>query len=107
MDDNSTEVTYEIGWTKFMRTLVVIFNGLAFIGINTVIAINSDDFDASLFSIILTLNGFLVLGNLWVLTTNWVTKRIVNQRFKDEFEIGVADEWEKLAASIVTKSPSR
>jgi hypothetical protein len=26
-----------------------------------------------------------------VLTVNWVIKRIVNQRFKHEFEIGVED----------------
>lgn len=107
LDDNSTEVTYKIGWTKFMKNLSILFNVLAFIGINAVIAINSDNFDTPLLPIVLTLNGFLVFGNLWVLTVNWVTKRIVDQRFKDEFEIDVEDEWEKLAKSIVTKPPSR
>jgi hypothetical protein len=50
-------------------------------------------------SSLLTINGFLAFGCLWVAIINWTTKRIVDQRFKEEFEIGVVDEWEKLAAS--------
>jgi len=49
-------------------------------------------------TLFLTLNGFLIFGCLWVLTINWITKRIINQRFRDEFEIGMEDEWEKLAS---------
>lgn len=86
-DHKSTEVTYEIGWRKFMRNLFIVFNVLAFIGINTVAIVNTENFDTSLLSILLTLNGFLIVGNLWVFMTNWVTKRIINQRFKEEFEI--------------------
>ena len=48
---------------------------------------------------LLTINGFMIFAGLWGLTINWLTKRIVNKRFKEEFEIGVVDEWEKLAAS--------
>lgn len=107
LDDNSTEVTYDIGWTRFMRNLFIVLNSLVFIGINTFVIINRDLFDIPRLYVLLTLSGFWVSGNLFVLTVNWVTKKTVDQRFREEFEIGVEDEWVKLANSIVTKPPSR
>ena len=95
-DNNSTEVTFEVGLSKFTRNFSFVFGGLIFIGINTFFVVIRDKVDISIF---LTINGFLAFGCLLGLTTNWVTKKIVNQRFKEEFEIGVEDEWEKLADS--------
>jgi hypothetical protein len=97
-DKNSTEVTYTVGWTKFMKTLFIVFPILTFIGLNTVLIVISKNSDYSLLSL-LAINGFLAFGCLWVAIVNWTTKRIVDQRFKQEFEIGQEDEWEKLAAS--------
>lgn len=101
LDKNATEVTYEVGWTKFMTNLFIAFISIAFVGINTVILINRDNFGFPLQSVLLTFNGFLIFGCIWVRGVNWVLKKIVNQRFKVEFEIGVEDEWEKLASSNV------
>jgi hypothetical protein len=98
-DNNSTEVIYTIGLTKFMKNLTIVFACFAFILFNTVIIVNGDNFKEPFLSVILTINGFMVFAGLWGLTINFLTKRIVNQRFKEEFEIGVVDEWEKLAAS--------
>ena len=39
-DNNSTEVTYELGWTNLMKGFFIIFNCLAFIGINIFIFVN-------------------------------------------------------------------
>ena len=75
-DNNSTEVIYELGWTKFMRSFFIVFNCIAFIGINVFIIANRNNFDPSLFSIILTINGLLVFANLWGLALNWVTKKM-------------------------------
>jgi hypothetical protein len=99
-DNNSTEVIYTIGVTKFMRNLTIVFACFSFILFNTVIIVNGDNFKEPFLSVILTINGFIIFAGLWGLTINFLTKRIVNQRFKEEFEIGVVDEWEKLAASI-------
>lgn len=106
LDNKWTDISYEIGWTKFMRNLFIAFNGIVFIGFNTFIILNVNHFDTRLLSILLPVNGVLVFANIWVLTVNWLTKKIVNQRFKEEFEIDVEDEWEKLAKRTVTKSPS-
>ncbi|MFM7852981.1 MAG: hypothetical protein ACKO96_13965 [Flammeovirgaceae bacterium] len=106
LDNNSTEVTYRIGWTRFTKNLFIFFNVFAAVGMNMLIIINRDTFDIPLSSILLTLNGFWGFSNICVLIVNWVTKKIVDQRFREEFEIGVEDEWEKLASSIVAKPPS-
>lgn len=106
LGDHSTEVTYEIGRTALMKKLFIAFNIIAFIGINAIILLNGDNVSYSLLSIILTLNGFLILGNLVTYFLNWIIIRIVNQRFRDEFQIGIEDEWEKLANSISARPPS-
>ncbi len=97
-NNNSTEVIYTISWTKFMRALSVIFLGLTFIGINTVLIVMSKNSNHSLTSL-LAINGFIAFGCLWVMIINQITKRIINQRFKKEFEIEVIDEWETLAVN--------
>ncbi|MCZ8216175.1 MAG: hypothetical protein O9262_08050, partial [Cyclobacteriaceae bacterium] len=60
---------------------------VVFTGVNVVAILNKDTSEPSLLSILLTLNGFLIIGNLWAFFINWITKRIINQRFKEEFEI--------------------
>jgi hypothetical protein len=90
-ENNSTEVRYEIGWTTLMKVLSIVVNCLGFVVFNAVVIVNNKNLDAQLFLVLLTVNGFIIFGNLWVLTVNWVIKRIINQRFKHEFEIGVED----------------
>jgi hypothetical protein len=97
-DNGSTIVDYTIGQSKFTRTLSTVFFCVVFVAINTFLFVFRDKVEYSAF---FALNGFLGFGLLWAYGLNWVTKRIVNQRFKDELEIGVEDEWEKLANSIV------
>lgn len=91
-DDNSTDVIYSVGLTRFTRNLFIVFSSFVFIGINVFLIANRNIFDRSLLSILLALNGFWVLGNVFGLIVNWVTKKIVDQRFREEFEIGVEDE---------------
>jgi hypothetical protein len=99
LDNTSTEVIFKIGWTKFRKYAFILFTCSAFIGLNTLLIVLRSNFDLSLKYAFLVLNGFLVFGCLWVLTINWITKRIIEQRFKEEFEIGLEDEWEKLVTS--------
>ena len=98
LDNNSTEVTYKIGLTKFMRNLTIVFGCFTFILFNTVIIINRNNFEEPFLPILLTINGFMIFAGLWGLAINWLTKRIVNQRFREEFEIEVVDERERLSA---------
>ncbi|HND86136.1 MAG TPA: hypothetical protein PLU50_10025 [Pseudobdellovibrionaceae bacterium] len=98
LDNNATEVIYTIGFTRFTRNMMVVFVCLAFIMFNTAIFYHRDTLKESLLSVFLTLNGILIFGGLWGLLMNWLAKRAINQRFKEEFEIGVVDEWERLAA---------
>lgn len=100
LDNRFTDVDYTIGLSRFTRIFSIIFFCLVFVGINISLILFSDKFRYSAFFL---LNGFLGFGLLWAYGLTWVTKRIVNQRFKDEFQIGVEDEWEKLANSIVKK----
>jgi hypothetical protein len=86
-ENNSTEVIYELGWTKFMTNLFLVFICLIFLALNTFLIINREQANYSLLSLSLTLNGFLLLGSLWIAIVNWVTKKIVNQRFKQEFRL--------------------
>jgi hypothetical protein len=97
-DNGSTIVDYSIGQSKFMRTFSIVFFCAVFVAINIFLFVFRDKVEYSVF---FALNGFLGFGLLWAYGINWVTRRIVNQRFKDEFKIGVEDEWEKLANSIV------
>ncbi|HQQ97091.1 MAG TPA: hypothetical protein PLX35_07495 [Cyclobacteriaceae bacterium] len=102
-DNGSTEIEYTIGRSKFMRTFLTIAFTIIFTAFNTVLIVFWDKVEYSGF---FTLNGFLGFGVLWSCGINWVTKRIVNQRFKDEFEIGVEDKFEKLANGIVKNQSS-
>ncbi len=97
-DNNLTEVTYEVGLSKFTRNFLFVFAGLVFVAVNIFFLVVRDKVDPSVF---LTINGFLAFGCLWGLTINWMTKKIVNQRFKEAFEIGIEEEWEKLARSNI------
>jgi hypothetical protein len=99
LNNNSTEVTYTIGWSKFVRNVFAVFTCIIFLGLNTVLLINADKYEYSFSSLVLTVNGFLAFGCLWSAIVNLLTKRIVNQRFREEFEIGLEDEWERLATT--------
>jgi hypothetical protein len=95
-DKHSTEVTYDVGLSKTMKFLMKGFLIGAFILFNGFVFYNSDHFDLSIF---LTINGFIIFAGLFGLAINWITKKIIDQRFRTEFEIGVEDEWERLARS--------
>lgn len=99
LDNNSSDVTYTIALTKFMRNSTIVFSCFAFILFNAVIIINRNDFNESFWFIFLTINGVMIFAGFSGLIINGLTKRVVTQRFKEEFEIEVVDEWEKLAAS--------
>jgi hypothetical protein len=97
-DNKTTEIIYTIGISRFFRHFSWTIFGLGITGLNTILFIFRDKASISLF---VTINGFLIFAYLWFLTVNWITTKIVNQRFRQEFEIGIEDEWEKLAVSIV------
>jgi hypothetical protein len=85
-------VVYTIGQSKFMRTFSIIFFCGVVVALNSFLFVFRDKIEYSGF---FALNGFLGFGLLLAFGLNWMTKRIVNQKFKDEFEIGVEDEWAK------------
>jgi hypothetical protein len=90
---NSTEVFYKIGIAKYLKNLSVAIFILLFIALNTVLFIKSNTNIVD----ILKINGFLIFSFSFAIAINWITMRIVNQRFKEEFEIDIENEWEKLA----------
>jgi hypothetical protein len=96
-----TEVTYQIGWPKWMNYGFGVFNILVFAGILLLIVLTQNHNNVKL---VLTLVGFFVIGNRWVWLVNKITRSVIDQRFKDEFEITVEDEWERLAQSTLKQS---
>ncbi len=96
-DHRTTEVTYEIGLSKWARLFSYIAGGLTVTGLNFLFFFFSDNVNIAT---ALTLNGFLMFAALWSFIINWIARKIVTQRFEDEFEIEEEDEWEKLAGSI-------
>lgn len=102
-DKGTTIVDYTRCQSKAMKIFSTVFFCIVFVAVNTFLFVFRDKIGYSAF---FALNGFLGFGLLWAYGLNWVTKKIVNQRFKDEFEIGVVDEWEKLASSIVKNQSS-
>ena len=105
LNGDSTEVTYTIGLTKFKRNLAIAFACFLFLIPNTIIILNQDHFGQTLLPTLLKINAFLGFGCLSGIALTRMTKKIVNQRFKDEFEIDLEDEWEKLAASSSNQNP--
>lgn len=91
-DNDFTEVEYQLGRTRFTRNIFIAVNCLGFLGFNTFIFINQNRLELPLHSILLTINGCLILGNLWALICYCILKKMINQRFREEFEIGIADE---------------
>lgn len=87
LDENSCEVTYTIGLTRFMRNAAIVIFSFAFVLFNAVIFINRNSFHDPFLSILFTINGVFIFSGLLVFTMNGLSKRIVNQRFKEEFEI--------------------
>jgi hypothetical protein len=101
-DNYSTEVTYKVSAPKFVGPFLYITFAVIFIAMNIILLINYENFD---FLTILTSNAWLIFISafifIYVLGFDWITKKIVDQRFREEFEIGIEDEWEKLAGSNV------
>jgi len=64
---------------------------------NAFIIANREGLGNDLIVALFLFNSFLIFGNAFTLTVNWLARKIVHQRFKHEFEIGVEDEWERLA----------
>jgi hypothetical protein len=97
LNNKATEVIYSVGILNFYRNFLRIFLGLCLVGINILLFVFRDQLGVSVF---LTLNGFFIFAYSLFLISTWILKKIVNQRFQQEFEIGIEDEWEKLARSI-------
>ena len=95
-DNKTTEVIYTIGISNFFRHFSWTTFGLGIIVFNTILFFFRDKIAMSGF---VTINGFYIFAYLWLRTVNWITTKIVNQRFKNEFEIEIEDEWEKLSTS--------
>jgi hypothetical protein len=95
-DSNSTEVLYTVGLTKSNRIFLIVL--LCLIIPTICFFLIRDRVHVSTFFSIMGVIGFVLLVNQGVI---WITKKIVDQRFREEFEIGVEDEWEKLANDIV------
>lgn len=89
LDEYSSDVTYTIGLSSFGRNLSILIYCFAFGFFNAVIFINQSSLNDSFLLILLTINGVLIFSGLLVFAVNGLTKRIVNQRFKEEFEIDV------------------
>ena len=47
------------------------------------------------------INVFWSFAFLWGFLVNWITKKIVNQRFKEEFKIGIKDELDTHSESLI------
>ncbi|MBI3221100.1 MAG: hypothetical protein HYZ44_16430 [Bacteroidetes bacterium] len=95
-EKTGTDVTYQIRSPQWMNYLLVILNVLIFLGMLLLVVFTNNYNNVKL---ILTLSGVFVFGNGWVWLVNKITRSMINQRFKEEFEIGVEDEWERLARS--------
>ena len=98
-DLNTTEVNCKVGLSQFIRNLTFVLVGLFFIGINIFFFF----IEREPFGTIMAINLFFIFACLWGLSVNWITTKIVNQRFKKEFEIGVKDEWSNHSDSLVYK----
>src|SRR5260221_8288237 len=79
---NATEVIYEIGVSKSFQFLALLFFGSTFIGINIILIASKANASA-----IFTFSGFWIFAGLWYKGLNWMSTKVVNQRFQTEFEI--------------------
>jgi hypothetical protein len=100
-EDNSTLVIYEVQVPRITMIILYSILGLLFIALNASLAFDGPT-DILIF---VQGNGLLIIVSCflagWVYGINRLTKGIVHQRFREEFEIGIEDEWEKLARSNV------
>lgn len=97
---SGTEVTYQIGWPKWTSYFLVILDILLFVGIFLLVIFTNNQNNLKL---IWTLLGIFAFGNGWVCLVNKITRSLIDQRFKDEFEIEVEDEWERLAQNTLKR----
>jgi hypothetical protein len=96
LDSNSTEVRYTVGLSKFVRIYSIIL--LCIVLTTIFFHVIKDRLHVSIFFPVMGFIGLMILLQQGV---SWITKKIVGQRFNEEFEIDVEDEWEKLANDIV------
>jgi hypothetical protein len=78
-----TEVEYEVGVDKFSRIFARVVFILLAVGLNIIVLV-SHRFDAS---DVIALNFFLLAAWLLLAMMNWISKKIVEERFETEFEI--------------------
>jgi hypothetical protein len=96
--NNLTEVNYEVKLSKFGRYFTFIIGGLSFVFLNILLIIKGETFDIKTTMVI---NGFWGFAFLLGFFVNWITKKIVNQRFKEEFKIGIKDELDTHSESLI------
>lgn len=85
----TTEVNYSLRLPRYQGVLYIILNVIAFFGINLAILWNSKT--EIPWMILATANGFLIFMNLWGYVIHLISRRLVDQRFRDVFEIGRND----------------
>ena len=82
LDQNYTEVTYKVGIRPFEKKALRVFIILAFLGINSILVFTQINLGLTI-----TLNGLLISFVLFAMGINWVTTRLIDQRFRQEFNI--------------------
>lgn len=100
-DDNFTEVTYDVGISKKSLILSYVGGVIMLAGITAIYFFDGDSMNASG---ALALTGFVVLCFLLQFVSHRITKKLVDQRFREEFEIGQEseeEEWERLAGTTL------
>jgi hypothetical protein len=86
-EKTGTEVTYQIRRPKWMNYVLMILDALFFLGMLSLIVFTDNYTNVKL---ILTLLGIFVFGNGWFWLVNKITRIMIDQRFKEEFEIGTS-----------------
>ncbi|MFN8887093.1 MAG: hypothetical protein ACK5WF_06510, partial [Cyclobacteriaceae bacterium] len=71
----------------WMNYVLMILDALFFLGMLSLIVFTDNYTNVKL---ILTLLGIFVFGNGWFWLVNKITRIMIDQRFKEEFEIGTS-----------------
>jgi len=96
--NNLTEVNYEIKLSNFGQYFTFVVGGISFVFLNIFLITKRETFD---FETRIVINGFWAFAFLWGFLVNWITKKIVDQRFKEEFKIGIKDELDTHSESLI------
>lgn len=82
IDNNTTEVFYEVGVPKPLRFLALLFFGATFVGINLILIVSGENA-----LMIFAASGIWIFAALTSIAFNRISAKMVNQRFQAEFEI--------------------